>query len=188
MENAPQPLFLPISCSCLVWATRCQGQNCAGCLLTIAHNFRIFLVRGVGFMAVGKLLFLECFLCPFITRAGYFGLILFPMTRRLMHSVIFVYLIFAYFTLRFSGKFYGRNNLIFILLLLGLTQSCFPFLLSITVTENLIKNSFSIRTGLGTSPICPQLRNSVVEQLFPTTICVLETDVSFIYFCMNVFM
>lgn len=105
-----------------------------------------------------------------------------------MHSVIFVYLIFAYFTLSFRGKFYGRNNLIFILLFLGLAQSCFPLLLSAAVTKNQIKNPFSLQMGLGTRPICPQLRNSAVEHLFPTTICVLETDVSFLYFCTNVFM
>lgn len=45
--------------------------------------------------------------------------------------------------------------------------------------QNLMKNYFSLRTWLGTSPISPQLRICVIEQLYPTTVCILETGAFF---------
>lgn len=92
-------------------------------------------------MAAGNFLFLECFLCPFSTRSW----VLFydEVADAFRNICLFNICLFRpHFTVRIHGKFWVRNNLIFILLFLELTQSCFPFLLPITLTQNLIKNPF----------------------------------------------
>lgn len=50
-----------------------------------------------------------------------------------------------------------------------------PFCPKMGRNQNLMKNQFSLRIWLETSPISPQLRICVIEQLYPTTVCILET-------------
>lgn len=50
-----------------------------------------------------------------------------------------------------------------------------PFCPVMGRNQNLMRNHFSLRIWLEIGPISPQLRTCVIEQLYPTTVCILET-------------